>query len=399
MSAPGALVIGGDYRGLGIVRSLGRRGVRVVVAQDDHWLAGRSRFARGRLAWPSEESERLRLLATLARERGFEGWTIFPTADDTAALIARHHAELSRHFRLTTPPWDTFRWTFDKRLTYELADAVSVDHPRSSVPLAREDVRDLDCAFPAVVKPAFRTERDPFSSAKAWAAADRDELIARFDEACAIYEPGRVLIQELIPGGGLDQFSYAAMCVDGEARASLVARRTRQWPTDFGHSSSYVETIDFPEIDAPARRILRTLRFDGLVELEFKRDTRDGGLKLLDVNARAWGWHSIGRAAGVDFPYLAWSAAHGATVPRLRGRRGVRWVHAITDVPAALTDIRAGRLSPRTYVSGLIGRTELAILSLDDPLPALLELPMVLTLLWQRRRGRVDAPVRDRAVA
>jgi predicted ATP-grasp superfamily ATP-dependent carboligase len=399
VSTPGALVIGGDYRGLGIVRSLGRRGIRVLVAQDDHWMAGWSRFASGRIAWPSNESERLRRLIALAREQDLEGWTIFPTADDTAALVARHHEELSRHFHLTTPPWEIFRWTADKRLTYELADEVGVDHPLSYVPLDREHVQDLECDFPAVVKPAFRTERDAFSSVKAWAAADRDELVARFDEASAIYEPGRLVIQELIPGDGLDQFSYAAVCVGGEPRASLVARRTRQWPIDFGHSSSFVETIDLPELEEPARRFIRALSFDGMAELEFKRDRRDGRLKLLDVNARAWGWHSIGRAAGVDFPYLAWSLSNGTTIPELRGRPGVRWVHAITDVPSALAEIRSGRLSPRDYVRGLVGRTELAILSIDDLVPALLELPMVMTLLWQRRRALAAAPVQDRAVA
>ena len=36
------------------------------------------------------------------------------------------------------------------------------------------------------------------------------------------------------------------------------------------------------------------------LEIEFKRDIRDGRPKLLDINARAWGWHSIGARAGVE---------------------------------------------------------------------------------------------------
>jgi D-aspartate ligase len=389
----GALVIGGDYRGLGIVRSLGRRGIPVAVAQDDHWLAGRSRFAREVFAWPADEGERLALLRMLAREGGLEGWTIFPTSDDSAALVARHHAELASRYRLTTPPWETFRWAFDKRLTYELADECGVDHPRTHLAEGREALRDLDCSFPAVVKPAFRTETDRHGGAKAWAALDRAELLARYDEASLVCEPGRLMIQELVPGGGEDQFSYAAVCVAGEPFGSVVARRTRQWPPDFGHSSSFVETVDLPEIERPARLVLRALALDGLVELEFKRDRRDGGLKLLDVNARVWGWHSIGRSAGVDFPYLAWSLANGVRVPHQRGRPGVRWVHAITDVPAALVEIRRGRSSPLRYLRGLIGSTEFAILALDDPLPALVEVPMAVALMRRRRHDRDASPV------
>ncbi len=42
----GALVIGGDYRGLGVVRSLGRHGIPVWVLKDEHGLAASSRYAR-----------------------------------------------------------------------------------------------------------------------------------------------------------------------------------------------------------------------------------------------------------------------------------------------------------------------------------------------------------------
>jgi D-aspartate ligase len=360
--------------------------VRVIVAQDDHWLAGHSRFARGRLSWPATEAERVRFLLGLAVQHGLEGWTLIPTADDSAALLSRHHGTLRPHFRLTTPPWDIFQWAFDKRLLYRLAERHGVDHPRTFLPLTLEGVREMACSFPVIVKPAFRTDVDPFTSAKAWAAPDRATLLARYEHACTFYAADRVMVQELVPGGGEHLFSFAAMCIAGEPRAWCVVRRSRQWPTDFGQSSSFVETCEQPEVEASARRILAALRLDGIVEVEFRRDPRNGALKLLDVNVRAWGWHSIGRAAGVDFPYLLWSYARGEKVPELRGRPGVRWVRALTDVPAALAELRAGRLSPIGYLRGLVGRTEFAILALDDPLPALLEVPMAIQLLWRRRR-------------
>ena len=45
--SPGAIVIGGDYQGLGIVRSLGRRGVDVVVIDDERSISRHSRYAAG----------------------------------------------------------------------------------------------------------------------------------------------------------------------------------------------------------------------------------------------------------------------------------------------------------------------------------------------------------------
>src|SRR2546429_9927712 len=63
----GALVGGGDYRALGVVRSLGRRGIPVwvVTSADDHKLAGISRFARRRLVWPDGDHSRLSFLLSL----------------------------------------------------------------------------------------------------------------------------------------------------------------------------------------------------------------------------------------------------------------------------------------------------------------------------------------------
>ena len=61
------------------------------------------------------------------------------------------------------------------------------------------------------------------------------------------------MIQELIPGGGETQFSYGAICENGRVLASVVARRTRQYPVDFGRSSSFVETVDAPAVEQAAR--------------------------------------------------------------------------------------------------------------------------------------------------
>src|SRR6267378_2006131 len=54
----GALVIGGDYRSLGTVRSLGRHNIPVWVLTDEHLIAGVSRYARRRLPWPQADERR-----------------------------------------------------------------------------------------------------------------------------------------------------------------------------------------------------------------------------------------------------------------------------------------------------------------------------------------------------
>src|SRR5205807_590649 len=81
-----------------------------------------TRYAQRRLAWPPEDPARqVEFLLDLGRRYRLDGWLLIPTGDETAALLAQHHARLAHQFRMTTPPWDILRWAYDKRLTHQLA--------------------------------------------------------------------------------------------------------------------------------------------------------------------------------------------------------------------------------------------------------------------------------------
>src|SRR5437016_7896084 len=338
---PGALVIGGNYRGLSISRSLGRNGIAVwVTTTPDQRLASLSRYTLRSLPWIDGSSEeQVAYLLSLAERYRLDGWVLFPTDDESAALIARFQQPLSRCFRGTSPEWDVLRWAYDKRLTYRLAAMESIDYPWTFFPRCEGDLQTAPCPFPVILKPAIKASANRFTVDKAWPAENRDLLLARYREALELVSPDLILVQEMIPGGGEAQFSFTALCSKGRPVASLTARRTRQYPIDFGHGSSFVETVEVPEVEEPARRILAAIDYAGLVELEFKYDRRDRRYKLLDFNPRVWTWVSLCDRAGVDYPYLLWRMMLGDRVSAVRGRPGVRWVRMIPDVPAALQEI------------------------------------------------------------
>jgi D-aspartate ligase len=386
VTTPGALVLTGDHRGLGIARSLGRHGIPVwVVMERGESVARASRYVQHALPFPDgDETEQRDYLLELADRHRLDKWVLFPTRDDTAALLARHGDQLGERFRLTSPRWDVMRWAYDKRLTHRLAQSAQVDYPWTSYPRDDTEVAAIDCSFPVILKPAVKAELNRFTHDKAWQADDRRTLLARYEEASALVDPELIMVQELIPGGGEAQFSFAALCADGRPLASVVARRTRQYPVDFGHSSSFVETIEEPIIEKLARRLLAVLAYTGLVEIEFKHDTRAGVHKLLDINPRVWTWHTLGGRAGVDFPYLAWRLAQREEVPSVRGRAGVRWVRLATDVPAAVGEIRRHRLSLRVYARSFLGPLEPALFAWDDPLPTLRNAPLRAYALGKR---------------
>jgi len=382
------LVLGSDYRALAAVRSIGRRGVpvRVIVTGDDR-LAGFSRYARATVRWPDEETDRLELLERLSRAEG-ERWALLPSADELAAFVSRHHERLAPHFALTTPPWEIFSLTYDKRRTHELAQSVGVDCPETYYPRDRSEVERLDLTFPVILKPAVKPEQNRLTLAKAWRVDNREELLQRYDEACEFMPPELVMIQELIPGGGSAQLSYAALTDSGRVLHSLVARRTRQYPADFGRASTFVETIEDPGLAEPSRRVLEASGFTGLVELEYKVDRESGRTLLLDMNPRVWGWQSLCARAGVDFLWLLWLHLQGEEPPPAQAKPGVRWVRLSTDVPNAIAEITRRRLSLWSYLASLRPPHDNAIFARDDLKPALVELPMLLATLVRRLISR-----------
>jgi len=371
-------VIGGDYQGLGIARSLGRRGVKVFVVDSEPSIAPLSRFVTGAARVPDlrDEGRIVASLLQVGRRHGLSGWVLYPTREETVAACSRYRDALAEVFRVPTPPWDVVRWAWDKRLTQEAAERAGVPTARTWWPRDRAELDAVaaEADFPLLLKPAIKEHFVYATGEKAWRVDTAEELVSRHDEATAIAAPGEMMVQELLPGDGRHRLAFCAMVNDGRAIGALMARRTRQYPPDFGRHSTFVETVDAPAVEDAAMRFLREIGYSGLVEVEFMLDERDGRLKLLDVNARTWGYHSIGEGAGVDFPWLLYASQLGLRTNPAVGRSGVRWIRLLTDTPTALREVLHGRLGLRKYLRSLRGIDVEAAFSRDDPLPALAEL-------------------------
>jgi len=383
---PGALVIGGDYQGLGIARSLGRRGIPVAVLDDEVSIAPSSRYVQHSLRVPTLRSSEATMdaLHEAARRFGLDGWVLFPTREETVAAVAQNRDELARTFRVPTPSWETVQIAWDKRQTYQVAEKLGIEVPRCWFPRSEADLSEVTFDGPVIIKPAIKEHFFYETGAKAWRANDPAELLEKFRLATAIIPAEEVIVQELVPGGGERQLAFCAFVKDGEPVGTMTVVRRRQHPSDFGRASTFVETINLPELVAPSLRLLREMNYYGLVELEYKRDERSGVIKLLDVNARTWGYHGLGAAAGVDFPALLHRDQLGLPVHPCRARAGVRWVRLTTDLPNALRDIRHRQLRAADYLRSLRGIDVGAVWAADDPLPALAELGILPRLAIRR---------------
>jgi predicted ATP-grasp superfamily ATP-dependent carboligase len=376
----GAVVIGGDFQGLGIVRSLGRNGIPACIVDDEPSIARYSRYATHsiRVQDLRDEQATIDCLIDVGRRLDLKGWVLYPTRDETVAAISSHKEALSKWFRVPTPGLETIKWAWDKRNTYRLAEKLGIPCPKTWFPKTLDDVKNIDAKFPLILKPAIKEHFVYEAKAKAWQVNDAEHLVQRFQEAAAFVPTGEMMVQDLIPGGSSEQqYGCGMFFSEGEVLGTMVARYVRSHPPDFGRCSTFVETIDLPELEEMSRRLLEFIDYYGLVEVEFRRDPRDGAFKLLDINARSWGYHSLGMAAGVDFAFMLFQHQMGRSVTPARARVGVNWLRWVTDFPVGVHGLLLRKWGPLDYLRSISRTDTEAVFDVADPLPSFAEAALI----------------------
>ena len=82
-----------------------------------------------------------------------------------------------------------------------------------------------------------------------------------------------------------------------------MVRELRTTPIYFG-SASIVEPINDPETHALCDGFFQSIKYEGLCELEVKRDSRDGRVKLIEANPRYSVTADAAPYGGVDLGWL-----------------------------------------------------------------------------------------------
>ncbi len=370
---PGAVLLGSDFKALGVARSLGHRGIPSVVIDNIPRSAWFSRYVVKRFKWHSQmdDPEFISFLLSLGKKHHLEQWVLFPMQDEAVQLVACNTQQLTQIYTLVTQEWDIVQWANDKRRTYQMARETGVPYPCTHYPANEDELAEVNVPFPVIIKPAISVRLQYSTHLKALPAQSRQELLMQYRRAGEYIHPDEMMVQEIIPGDGRMQYSLAAFCKEGRILASMTARRTRQYPIDYGLGSSFVEAVPVPALPELAEKLLGYMRVSGMVEVEFKLDERDQQYKLLDINLRPWGWHTLCIACGLDFPYIQYCDALGqeqrfmVTTPHY----DYHWVRLLTDIPAGLQEIRAGITTPHRYLRSLLGKTVFSVLDWRDPLP------------------------------
>jgi predicted ATP-grasp superfamily ATP-dependent carboligase len=346
-TAPAVVVGVVDALGLGIVRDLGSAGVPVLaVGPDARATALLSRYCVSTVCHdPRYEEEAFlddmtRIGTALPRRA-----VVLPAFDDYVWALSRHAGRLDDLFLLPFARWGVMRRLADKEEQMKAAWNVGVHTPRTFFVHGPGDLRDAADAvpFPALFKPLRHQEMRRRFGFKVILVPTAEDLASAYEKAKVC---GALMLQEIVPGGDEAFYTYGAYH-DASSRplGRFVSHKVRQHPRLYGESR-IAETLWVEDVAEAAEALLGELSFHGVSGTEFKRDPRDGRLKLMEVNARNWIHSPLARIAGVNLSLIAYADARGVPFEAPPQVDGVRWTDIVHDGPDSLGEMVRGELGP-----------------------------------------------------
>ncbi|MCB9489860.1 MAG: ATP-grasp domain-containing protein [Deltaproteobacteria bacterium] len=378
------LILDGDSRSaLAATRSLGRAGYPVsVLASRRDALAFASRYVSEVLLAPSP-LDSPEAYAEIVTER--------VSRDDLAAMLhcsrasitalTGCRAELEKHTTLPLASASILEQITDKMRLSALLDELEIPAPAHTVietPESRLPV--IRFAFPGVVKP-----HRPFAKINREYHRLRARVVRNLDDLSLLLrtfppEAFPYLVQQYMAG---EVESYFGLYRDGEPIVEFGQRRLREYPPMGGASVLRQAEPPDPKVVEWSRRLLRRLKYDGPVHVEYRRDRPGGTPRLIKVNAHFWASLQMAIDAGVDLPVLSVRAARGQVTPTPVIRTGVRSRWLLGDYLYLIEYLRHGSAAVRStyrapsrleFLAQFIAdmndpATHLEIKSADDPLP------------------------------
>jgi predicted ATP-grasp superfamily ATP-dependent carboligase len=285
-------------------------------------------------------------------------------------FASEHRDALEAHLVHALPSREAVAAALDKGRQYRVARAAGVPVVPTHSPATMDQVCALapELAYPVVVKPALGHRcREAFGGEKAVRIDGPEDLL---DVFARVFARGRAaLVQSLVVGPNTSHYKVCAyLDAAGTLLACVCMRKIRQHPVDFG-VGTLLESVEDPALADLGLRLFRAMHWRGPGSIEFKRDARDGGWKLIEINPRLWQQHGLAAACGVNFPLIQYRELTGQPPVAHRYRSGVRWLDELRDPRSAWTHYRRGQLTAWQWARSVGAVRDLALFAPDDPGP------------------------------
>lgn len=367
VAVPGGL----SANSLGIIRCFGRRNIPVFYFDSEpHSLARFSKYITRRIPCLSlnlSDTDFIDQLLRFGRKRN-QKTVLIPTGDLDALSISRHRQDLERYYTVILPATGIVEDFVQKDRFYRLLGSKDVAHPKTlpldgSLPPNRI-AGLLECPF--LVKPTNSILFQKAFGQKCFVIYGPSDLLPVLEQLRV--EGLDAVAQEIIPGHELYAV-YLYLNRNSVPIALCGYDKLRHFPHPFGNGS-LCQTQRRPVPIRKAIGFLTSMGYQGIAEVEFKKDVRDQSYKLIEINVRTTLQNRLPAGSGTDIDFVAYLDAtgqRGSVVPWFR--EGILWIDDVYDALARLSALCVGSLRFRDFLRSQSGQIVRSVAALDDPLP------------------------------
>jgi predicted ATP-grasp superfamily ATP-dependent carboligase len=368
-----AVIVGGTGPGtLGMVRSLGRASVPIILLDEDA-LSPAAHSVYVRKVVSSQSSGVLMVKNLLALSASIGPSILFLNSDDAALTVSEYREDLERNYKFQLPSHSCLTSLMDKTNFQRLAEEYGFPVPRSVTVRHTADLSRLTgLRFPCIVKP----RRGTANYAKA--LFERGYKVVSPEQAESICHrilavvPGLV-VQEWVEGPDSDLFfclQYRA--TDGTTVCSFTGRKLSIWPPDVGVTASCTAAPEErPILQRLTEAFFERMSFVGMGGIEFKRDLRTGEFLMIEPTVgRVDGQEEVATLHGANIPLAAYMHEIGLSSPILTEKEHtpVIWRDFFSHRKStAARGSHSGSMKPGTKICDAYWRS-------DDPIPWLFHL-------------------------
>jgi predicted ATP-grasp superfamily ATP-dependent carboligase len=325
-----------------------------------------------------------RALDAMYRRLGYE-CVLFPTTDTAVLTLAGLYHTLKNHC-IVMPDRETVESMVIKTKFYRSLHNSGIPYPETFDP-TETSLTELarSVTFPVYVRPAQTLLFSQYFRGKGFVARTRREML-HYIELTQKHHVD-VMVQQIIPGPTENGYIVKGYFTRHGALNVLITKQKVWQPSMFANSSISV-TIPRAHVAAFSHPFLTWMihrRYRGLFGAEFKRDARDGTVKLLEVNARSTGDSFMGRVCGADDIFAAYCDALENVIPsRDKYQVGVHYINEVASLQTIVNRIAHGQSSHLGDLGRILSNKYLHLFSRNDPLPTTVRFRQILKQLRAR---------------
>lgn len=369
------LILGGQENTLSLARSFGKLEIPVRISSRQNCWANKSRYVEETFPLPQGGNPKEFWCDLLLSDQHPElkGSMIFACNDDALEFMIEQRTNLEKDYVLDDFTSELLSGMLDKQKTLEYAASVGVAVPRHWDVETLEDVKKIqsEIVFPVIIKPIHsHVFQKAYDGKKFFLLDEFDGLLNKSEEV--LNNGIEFMIAEMIPGSD-EQLSsyYTYIDREGNHLFHFTKRVLRRFPLNHG-AGSYHITEWLPETAAEGQKFFDGINYSGFGNIEFKRDLRDGQLKVIECNPRYTAAQELVTRSGLDMGVLVYRHLLGERLGETRDFKDlVRLWNPRLDY-AAYKQLRdLGRISGVEWLKSIAHPQVFPYFSIFDPMPSL----------------------------